>query len=192
MKWGRPRGRQLADSPSAPIIALLINFEVMGLLLQGGPAPKFIPGSAVSQAGAKVQNIGYAGGAITAPVGTLDYFFALNKGNADFCNSPAVTVVRTGHSRVRVIGGGATSVKGVSFSLAKYPFVEDQSGQAGIEMAIVDPSTGESWVLRRRGSMQAMIAAICSGGLQAERTFYLRSARGRTYGPFLAPGTTTP
>ena len=164
----------------------------MGLLLQGGPAPKFIDGTATSKAGAKMQNIGYAGGAITAPVGTLDYFFALSKGNADYCNSPAVTVSRAGHSRVRVIGGASTSVAGVTFSLKQFPFVDDQTGQAGKEMEIIDPATGESWVLRRRGSMQAMIAAICGGGLQAARPFYLRSARGRTYGPFLAPGITIP
>ena len=164
----------------------------MGLLLQGGPAPFFVPGTPDSKAGAKIQNIGYAGGAITAPVGTLDYFFGFDSGNADFCNSPAITVSRAGHSRVRVIGGASTSVGGATFSLTQYPFVEDQTGQAGIEMAIIDPATGESWVLRRRGSMQAMVAAICGGGLQAARTFYLRSARGRTYGPFLASGATNP
>ena len=160
--------------------------------MQGGPAPQFIPGNAASKAGAKMQNLGYAGGAITAPVGTLDYFFALSKGNADYCKSPSVTVSRGGHSRVRVIGQPSTSVAGSSFALKKFPFVDDQSGQAGIEMAIIDPATGESWTLRRRGSMQAMVAAICSGGLEAARPFYLKSARGRTYGPFLAPSLTLP
>ena len=164
----------------------------MGLLLQGGPAPKFIDGTATSKAGAKMQNLGYAGGAITAPVGTLDYFFTLDKKNQDYCASPAITVSRGGHSRVRVIGEQSIAVSGVTFSLTKYPFVEDQTGQAGKEMQIIDPATGESWVLRRRGSMQAMIAAICSGGLEAARPFYLRSARGRTYGPFLSPGVAIP
>jgi hypothetical protein len=164
----------------------------MGLLLRGGPAPFFVPGTPDSKAGAKIQNIGYAGGAITAPVGTLDYFFGFDGGNADFCNSPSITVSRAGHARKRVIGGPSTTVAGVNFPLKKYPFVEDQTGQAGIEMAIIDPATGESWVLRRRGSMQAMVAAICGGGLQAARTFYLRSARGRTYGPFLASGASNP
>ena len=103
-----------------------------------------------------------------------------------------MTVSRAGHSRNRVIGQPPTSVAGVSYSLKKFPFVDDQTGQAGKEMSIIDPSTGESWVVRRRGSMQAMVSAICSGGLEASRTFYLRSARGRTFGPFLPPTAPKP
>jgi hypothetical protein len=164
----------------------------MGVLLQGSPAPLFISGAVASKAGAKIQNLGYVGGAISGPVGTLDYFFALTKGNADYCKSAGITVSRAGHSRVRVIGQPPTSVAGVSYTLKQFPFVDDQSGSAGKEMKIIDPTTGEAWTLRRRGPMQALIAAICSGGVEASRTFYIQSARGRTYGPFLPPGPIQP
>ena len=152
----------------------------------------FIDAALASKAGAKIQNLGYVSGAISAPVGTLDYFFNLKKGNADYCASASVVVSRAPHSRVRVIGKPAVSVAGTNFSVKKFPFVDDQTGMAGKEMTIIDPASGESWVLRRRGSMQAMVSAICSGGLEAARTFYIRSARGRTFGPFLPPGQVTP
>ena len=164
----------------------------MGLLLQGSPAPRFLDSAASSKAGAKIQNLGYSGGTISGPVGTLDYFFDLSDGTADYCNSPSITVSRGGHSRVRVIGQPATSVSGVSYSLKQFPFVDDQTGQAGKEMEIIDPSTGDSWTLRRRGAMQDLVSAICSGELEAARSFYIRSSRGRTYGPFLPPGQSQP
>jgi hypothetical protein len=163
----------------------------MPSLLQGGPAPLFVAGSVQAKAAAKIQNLGYPGGAISAPVGVLDFFFDLSKIDKDYCQSPSVTVARRGYSRVRVIGKQAHTVSATSFSVRQFPFVDDQTGQAGKEMTIEDPATGDSWVLRRRGSMQKLILAICSGSLQASRSFYLRSSRGRTYGPFMPPGTTT-
>jgi hypothetical protein len=160
----------------------------MASLLQGSPAPKFVAGSVEAKAAARSQNLGYPGGAITAAVGTLDYFFALTAGNTNYCTAQSVTVARKGYSRTRVIGGPSTTVSAATFSLKQYPFVDDQTGQAGKEMTIEDPATGDSWVLRRRGSMQDLVAAICNGSLQAARPFYLRSQRGRTYGPFMPPG----
>lgn len=160
----------------------------MPSLLQMGPAPQFIAGSVEAKAAAKIQNLGYPGGAISAAVGVLDYFFDLKKTNDDYCQSPSITVSRGSYSRTRVIGKTSHTVKAASYSFKRFPFVDDQTGQAGFEMTIEDPATGDSWVIRRRGSMQALIQALCGGSLTASRQFYLRSARGRTYGPFVQPG----
>lgn len=160
----------------------------MASLLKGGPAPMFIAGSAEAKAAAKSQNLGYPGGAITAPLGVLDYFFDLPDDNANYCRADEIAVARGGYSRTRVIGLPSHTVSSASYTIKKYPFVEDQTGQAGLEMTIEDAQTGGSWVLRRRGSMQSLIAALCGGDLTPARTFYLRSARGRTYGPFVTPG----
>lgn len=160
----------------------------MPSLLAGGPTPQFIVGSPQADAGAKNQNLGYPGGSVTGAVGTLDYFFNLTAGNADYCKSASITVARRSYTRHRVIGGLATTVKAAAFELKQFPFVDDQTGQAGKEISIIDPATGDSWVLRMRGSMQSLIQAICNGDLEASRSFYVRSLRGRTYGPFVPPG----
>lgn len=160
-------------------------------LLQGGPAPQFIVGG-TADAAARNQNLGYPGGSITGPVGTLDWFFALKSGNSNYCNSQSITVARKSYSRTRVIGGPSVNVAAATYTLKQFPFVDDQTGQAGKEMKIIDPATGDGWTVRRRGSMQALVDAICSGALQAGRPFYIRSLRGRTYGPFVPPTATLP
>jgi hypothetical protein len=163
----------------------------MSTLLAPSIQPLFIAGSVEAKAAARYQNLTYTGGAITGPVGTLDYFFDVSKSKTNFCQAPSVNVSRKQHIRTRVIGGATTTVSASTFALTKYPFVDDQSGQAGTEMALIDSATGDSWVVRRRGPMEDLIKAICDGGLAASRVFYIRSQRGRTFGPFV-PASTTP
>jgi hypothetical protein len=160
----------------------------MPSLLAGGPTPQFLPGTTQADAGAKNQNLGYPGGSVTGAVGTLDFFFNLSVGNSDYCQAASITVSRKSYTRTRVIGGVTTTVRATSYALKDFPFVDDQTGQAGKEISIIDPASGDSWVLRMRGSMQSLIQAICSGNLEASRAFYIRSLRGRTYGPFVPPG----
>ena len=163
----------------------------MASLLQGAATPRFVS-APTADAAARNQNLGYPGGSVTGPVGTLDWFFELSAGNSDYCNSASITIARKSYARTRVIGGPTINVAATNFTLKQFPFVDDQTGQAGKEIKIIDPSTGDGWTLRMRGSIQSLIQAICSGSLEAARPFYIRSMRGRTYGPFTPPGATLP
>lgn len=132
------------------------------------------------------MTLAYPGGTITAARGNLEQTLAVGSASSAYCQAATESFSRTGHQRVNKIGGTATSVKATTVSVKKYP--TGTTNQAAAGQAVEVLTGAGSYTARVTGSMQALVAYLCS----IENTVFdymtVVSQQGTIYGP-IGPAT---
>ncbi len=125
--------------------------------------------------------LNFPGGSLTATKGLLEAVFGPDlTGAGESVTTSTVSV--SGHSRVRVIGGPATSVGSYNYARKKYPS-SVAGGAAGGE-AIALLVNGSYWTARLTGSHQAFADFLTGASFFLSGALFWRSERGTQYGPF--------
>jgi hypothetical protein len=157
------------------------------------PTPRFATRPTVPAAGSsldfqwrKDMTLAYPGGSITAARGNLEQTFALSGATSSYCQAVTESISRTGHSRVNKIGGTSTSVKATTFSVKKYP--TGRSSQAAAGQAVEVLTGVGSYTARVSGSLQALMAYVCSIENSVFDYVTVVSQQGTIYGP-VGPST---
>lgn len=157
------------------------------------PTPRFAGRPSVPPAGSPLDlqwrknlTLAYPGGTITAARGNLEQTFLILGAASSYCQAVTESISRTGHQRVNKIGGPATSVKATTYTVKKYPTGSTNQAAAGQTVEVL---TGVgTYRARVTGSLQALMAHLCS----IENTVFdyvsVVSQQGTIYGP-IGPAT---
>lgn len=129
---------------------------------------------------ARKVSIGFPGGSLTATRGLLIELFGEELANTAAPVASSVSV--NGHTRVRVIGGDATSVGSYSYGRKKYPTGSAGGGSGGEPIRFLVGA--DYWTARLSGSHQALNDWLASGPGSGASSLIYKSEKGTTYGPF--------
>ena len=157
------------------------------------PTPRFAVRPSVPAAGSpldlqwrKSLTLAYPGGSITAARGNLEQTLSIGSAQSAYCQAATESISRSGHQRVSKIGGPAVSVKATTYSVKKYP--TGTTNQAAAGQAVEVLTGAGSYTARVTGTMQALMAHLCS----IENTVFdyitVVSQQGTIYGP-IGPAT---
>lgn len=125
--------------------------------------------------------LNFPGGSLTATRGLLEAVFgaSLTGAGQEVTES---TISVSGHSRVRVIGGAASSIAATNYTRKKYPTAVN-GGAAGGE-AIAMLVGGRYWTARLSGSHQDFADFLVGSEFAQNVPLFWRSEKGTQYGPF--------
>ena len=124
--------------------------------------------------------INFTGGSLTMPLGNAKSLFGENNGLLD-PPGEEITADVASHPRVRVIGGGSSTVKAHTREYKQFPTSYANNAAAGKQIFMQWEGSDGSWSARVTGSM-ANFAAWLSAA--AAKTVSFRTSRGTKYGPF--------
>lgn len=133
-------------------------------------------------------SVGFPGGSLSASRGLLTALFGPGLVNANQSGTESVSV--KSHSRVRVIGGPATSVSATNYNRVKYPSGRSNGGAGGEAIRLF--VAGDWWTARLTGSHQDFNNWLESSTWASGATAMWRSEKGTTYGPFTPPAPIVP
>ena len=129
---------------------------------------------------ARMVTIPFIGGSFTATRGLMNYVLGDGFVNAQTIGQESVNV--SSHSRNRVIGGASTQVGAYNYTLKKFPSALSNGGAGGEAIQLI--VDGKAWTARLHGSHQSFITFLKAATWATEKTFSIRSERGKVYGPF--------
>ena len=129
---------------------------------------------------ARDVRIPYAGGACEMTRGLAEVLFGADFGVLEA--TPVTTNVSVkSHQRVRVIGGGATTVDAYNYTFQKYPTMQTSLASGG-EPVMVTLNTGDSWTVRVSGPLNEFATFLKDQTIQTG--IFFTSEKGTVYGPF--------
>lgn len=129
---------------------------------------------------AKKVTINFPGGAMTATLGLLEAIFGATQLQQLTQPDAPKTVSVTAHSRRRVIGQPPTAVAAFSYVKQDFGSAVEVGTAGGEAMAMI--LNGEEWTARLSGSHQSLAAFLA--GRQGGGALFVKSQKGRSYGPF--------
>lgn len=133
-----------------------------------------------TEADAREFTLNYEGGSLTMSLGSLKSLLGPDFEGLTPSGEEVSVTVKT-HTRVRVIGGPATSVPGFTYSYKQWPTSQANNAAAGgVVLMSWDGSDG-TWTGRVTGSLSDL-GVFLSGNADSPAIF--RSERGTKYGPF--------
>jgi hypothetical protein len=130
---------------------------------------------------ARIVSMNFAGGSVSAELGLLEAVFGPELSSAATAAETS-TVSVSGHSRVRVIGGPATSVGAFNYTRKKYPSSQASGGAGGEAIALL--SDGKYWTARLSGSHQSFNTFLDNVSEAGGGPIFWKSEKGKKYGPF--------
>jgi hypothetical protein len=125
--------------------------------------------------------LNFPGGSLTATQGLLEAIYGPNLSGAGNSVTTA-TVSVSGHSRVRVIGGGSKTVSSYNYSRKKYPTAVNGGAAGGEPIALL--VDGKYWTARLSGSHQEFCDFLTGSSFFQSQPLFWRSEKGTQYGPF--------
>ena len=129
---------------------------------------------------ARDVRIPFSGGACEMTRGLAEKLFGADLGVLETTPVPTSVNVKS-HSRVRVIGGDATTVGAYSYSFQKYPTTQS-SLAAGGEPVMVTLNDSTSWTVRVSGPLNEFATFLKDKTTQTG--IFFTSEKGTVYGPF--------
>ena len=129
---------------------------------------------------ARDVRIPFAGGSCEMTRGLAEVLFGTDFGVLE-ATPVATNVSVRSHQRVRVIGGGATTVGAYNYTFQKYPTMQN-SLAAGGEPVMVTLNDGTSWTARVSGPLNEFATFLRQKTVQSG--IFFTSEKGTVYGPF--------
>lgn len=124
--------------------------------------------------------INFTGGSLTASYALLRTLF-VESSIPGVCTPIEKEITRKQHNRFLKIGGSATTVSGVTYTLQQYP--SSTTGQALGGEIIFFRVEGDWWTARLSGNHSDLMKYLCDNASSLARTILWKSARGTKYGP---------
>ena len=125
--------------------------------------------------------INYEGGSITMAIGNAKSLFGDDYD--DIVGNPeTVTTAVKSHQRVRVIGGGSSTVSAHNRTYQQWPTSQANNAAAGKQIMIQWDGSEGSWVARVTGAMADLGTYLRTA---APKVVTFRTSRGTKYGPFV-------